>query len=308
MPELPDVETYRERLAELLTGRSVEAMRIASPFLLRTVSPAPSSFEGAVVVAVQRLGKRLAFVCQGGTALVVHLMVAGRLQWREPKAKMPARVGLWALDFAHGTLILTEASMKRRAALWLVGSSEELAAHNPGGLEPLQCGVDAFRAALRKERHTLKRTLTDPHLLSGIGNAYSDEILHHAQLSPTQMSDALNDDQSARLWASVQHVLQWWLQHLRAECPVGSLPQKVTAFRGEMAVHGKAGQACPRCASPVQRIRYADNETNYCATCQTGGRLLADRALSRLLKDDFPRSLDDLEALRTVHRTRGLTS
>jgi formamidopyrimidine-DNA glycosylase len=300
MPELPDIEVYRERLTTLLAGHSITGVRVASPFLLRTVEPPVQALVGQQVLSLSRLGKRLVFGCSDDLFVVLHLMVAGRLQWRAPNAPIPGRIGLFALDFEHGTLTLTEAGTKKRASLYVVRGADAVAAHDPGGLEVMDCSLEAFRAALTSERHTLKRSLTDPRLFSGIGNAYSDEILHHAKLAPTAQSTSLSDAESERLWTSVRVVLAEWLERLRKD--PGDLPEKVTAFRPEMAVHGRAGLPCPRCGAPVQKIQYADNETNYCAPCQTDGRLLADRGLSRLLKDDFPRSLDELEALRRAHK------
>lgn len=302
MPELPDVVVVVERLAALLRGHRLVQLRIASPFLLRSVEPPVSSATGREVFGAHRLGKRVVIDLEGDFHLVIHLMIAGRLQWRETGAKINAKIGVAAFDFDHGTLLMTEASPKKRASLTLVVGSAALAEHDPGGVDVFAVSVDEFARALRAERHTLKRVLTDPRTFSGIGNAYSDEILHEAQLSPVLMSTALDDEQIARLLSATRGVLERFTALLRADesTPLG--PEKMTAFRPEMAVHGKAGQPCPRCQSPVQRIAYADNETDYCATCQTGGRLLADRALSRLLKDDFPRTLDDLEALKQEHR------
>jgi formamidopyrimidine-DNA glycosylase len=297
MPELPDVTIYLEALAARVLDQPLEKVRLASPFVLRTVEPPISAVEGKRVVGLRRLGKRLVLELEDELFLVIHLMIAGRLRWEKRGAKPPGKLGLAAFDFPAGTLLLTEASPKKRAALHVVRGRAALAAHDPGGLEPLDASAGEFAAALRQERHTLKRALTDPHLLSGIGNAYSDEILHAARLSPVQLTSALDDGALARLHAATQSTLQHWTERLRADF-AGRFPGvgEITAFRPDFAVHGKYGQPCPVCATPVQRIRYADNETNYCPTCQTGGRLLADRSLSRLLKQDWPKSLDEMEA------------
>jgi formamidopyrimidine-DNA glycosylase len=293
VPELPDIAAYIEALEPRVVGRTVDKLRLASPFLLRTVEPAPSELTGKKVLALRRLGKRIAFELEDGLFLVLHLMIAGRLKWLAKGAKIPGKVGLAALDFDNGTLVLTEAGSKRRASLHIVRGEEALRAHDPGGLEPLEMSLETFRSALTKERHTLKRTLTDPHTFSGIGNAYSDEILHRARLSPVQMTTNLSEEEIARLYSAIRDVLQEWIDRLRMETGTG-FPEKVTAFRPEMAVHGRYNQPCPDCGTPVQRIVHAENETNYCARCQTGGRLLADRALSRLLKSDWPKSIDEL--------------
>ncbi|MDX2168080.1 MAG: DNA-formamidopyrimidine glycosylase family protein [Deltaproteobacteria bacterium] len=297
MPELPDVTIYLEALAARVLDQPLEKVRLASPFVLRTVEPPLGAVAGRRVLGLRRLGKRLVFELEDELFLVIHLMVAGRLRWEKRGAKPPGKLGLAAFDFPSGTLLLTEASPKKRAALHVVRGRAALAAHDPGGLEPLQASAGEFAAALRLERHTLKRALTDPHLLSGIGNAYSDEILHAARLSPVQLTSGLDDADLANLYAATQRVLRHWTERLRADF-AGRFPAagEITAFRPDFAVHGKFGQPCPVCATPVQRIRYADNETNYCPTCQTGGRLLADRSLSRLLKQDWPKSLDELEA------------
>lgn len=302
MPELPDITVYVERLTKLIGGQALQRVRIASPFLLRTVDPPISAVNGKRVKQLRRLGKRIVFALDDDLFLVLHLMVAGRLQWKpDPGAKVPGRVGLAAFDFDNGTLTLTEASQKKRASLSVVRGEDALSAHDPGGIEPLTMTLAQFKEALLAEKHTLKRTLTDPRTYSGIGNAYSDEILHRARLSPVRMSTALEDDELTRLYRAIQDVLLEWTDRLRADDPNKPLPDKVTAFRKEMAVHGKAGEPCPVCGSPVQRIAYADNETNYCATCQTGGKLLADRALSTLMKKDWPKTLDELEALKKSH-------
>lgn len=294
MPELPDIVVYLECLRPRVQGQRLERVRLASPFLLRTVEPALASVQGCTVIGLRRLGKRIVFALEPDLFLVLHLMIAGRLQWKPPGAKVPGKVGLAAFDFAGGTLILTEAGNKRRASLHLVRGEAELARHNPGGVEPLDADAAQFRAALLRENHTLKRALTDPRLFSGIGNAYSDEILHHARLSPLALTQRLNDAEIARLHCATLDTLHDWLKRLREEIGDG-FPTKVTAFRPEMAVHGRFGQPCPVCGAKVQRIVYAENETNYCPRCQTGGKVLADRSLSRLLKDDWPRSVEELE-------------
>jgi formamidopyrimidine-DNA glycosylase len=294
MPELPDVVVYLEALERRIAGQILERVRISSPFVLRSVEPPISEAAGRRVLGLRRMGKRLVFVLEGGLFLVIHLMIAGRLRWRPPGAKSPGRMGLAAFDFANGTLLLTEAGSKRRASIYLVGGEAALAQFERGGLEPLGAPLEDFRNRLVSENHTLKRALTDPRLFSGIGNAYSDEILHRARLSPLALTQKLDDDSIARLHSATQSVLLEWTDRLRADAGE-SFPEKVTAFRDGMAVHGRFRQPCPVCGTPVQRIRYADNETNYCPTCQTGGRLLADRGLSRLLREDWPRSLDELE-------------
>ena len=295
MPEFPDVELYVEHLERRLAGRPLERVRVASPFLLRTVAPPLSSAEGKAVRAVRRLGKRVVFALEGGPFLAVHLMVAGRFHWKDaPHAPVPKKVGLAAFDVPGATLVLTEASPKKRAALHVVATEAELASLRRGGIEPLEADLAAFAAALRSESHTVKRALTDPRLFSGIGNAYSDEILHAARMSPFALTRKLDDAEVARLHGATRATLSTWLTRLRAEAGE-KFPEKVTAFRTDFAVHGRHGKPCPDCGDPVQRLVYADNEANYCATCQTGGRLLADRALSRLLKDDWPRTLEELE-------------
>ncbi|HEX6084456.1 MAG TPA: DNA-formamidopyrimidine glycosylase family protein [Thermoanaerobaculia bacterium] len=293
MPELPDVTIYLEALQSRLLGKTLHKVRLASPFVLRTVEPSPRDLEGKTVRELRRLGKRIAFGFEDELFLVIHLMIAGRFKWLEPGAKLPAKLGLAAFDFDSGTLLLTEAGSKRRASIHIVRGEAALEEHDRKGLEPLTMSLDEFRAALTRERHTLKRTLTDPHTFSGIGNAYSDEILHRARLSPVQMSTNLSPEEIERLFHATQTVLNEWIDRLRKE--TGSkFPEKVTAFRKEMAVHGRYNQPCPDCGAPVQRIVYAENETNYCARCQTGGRLLADRSLSRLLNVDWPKSIDEL--------------
>jgi formamidopyrimidine-DNA glycosylase len=290
MPELPDVTVYIEALAERLAGAALIKLRLLSPFVLRTVEPAPAELEGKKVGEIRRLGKRIVFAFEDELFLILHLMIAGRLRWN---AKPPGKIGLASLEFTTGTLVLTEAGSKRRASLHIVRGEAAVRAHDPGGLEVFAITPDEFRAALTRERHTLKRTLTDPHVFSGIGNAYSDEILHRARLSPVQMTTNLADDEIARLFDATRATLAEWTERLREEAG-GAFPEKVTAFREGMAVHGRYGKPCPDCGAPVQRIVYADNETNYCARCQTGGRLLADRALSRLLHSDWPKTLDEL--------------
>lgn len=297
MPELPDIEVYRRALAARLVGQPLQQIRLASPFLLRTVTPGLPEFFGQVVRDVGRLGKRLVFGFDRERSLVVHLMIAGRFHWKTAGAKVAGKIGLAAFDFPRGTLTLTEAGSKKRASLHALEGADALAALDPGGLEVLGSDRDAFVAALTRERHTLKRALTDPHLLSGIGNAYSDEILHYARLSPITMTDRLTPDELTHLHTATQHVLQTWIARLQSEAGNG-FPERVTAFHPAMAVHGRYGEPCPVCSSAVQRIVRAENEVNYCATCQTGGKLLADRSLSRLLKADWPRTLEELELRR----------
>jgi formamidopyrimidine-DNA glycosylase len=295
VPELPDLTVYVEALERRIVGASLERIRIASPFVLRTVDPPAAELEGRTVVAVRRLGKRIVVALEGDLFAVIHLMLLGRLRWRPPNATVPKGRGLAAFDFPEGALLVTEEGKQHRAGLWLVRDPAALASHDRGGVDPLGASPDVFRAALTRERHTLKRALTDPTIFSGIGNAYSDEILHAARLSPLQLSTNLDADEIARLHEATRVTLIAWTQRLRAETG-DAFPEKVTAFRDGMAVHGRFREPCPVCGSPVQRIRYAENEVNYCATCQTGGRLLADRAMSRLLKEDWPRSLDEWEA------------
>lgn len=293
MPELPDVAVYIEALERTVLGHTLGKVRLASPFVLRTVEPAPSALSGRRVTSLRRLGKRIAIGFDDDSFVVIHLMIAGRLKWLAQGAKVPGKIGLVAFDFDHGTLLLTEAGSKRRASMHIVRGEEALRALDPGGLEPLTATLEEFSQALTRERHTLKRTLTDPHTFSGIGNAYSDEILHRARLSPVQMSTNLAAEEVARLYQATRETLEEWIARLRAEAG-DRFPEKVTTFRPEMAVHGRFGQPCPVCGIPVQRIVYAENETNYCARCQTGGRLLADRALSRLLHSDWPKSIDEV--------------
>jgi formamidopyrimidine-DNA glycosylase len=297
VPELPDVTVYVERLRALAVGQPLLGMRIASPFILRTVSPSPKELAGAIVESVERFGKRIVIGVAGGRFIVIHLMIAGRLRWKEPGAKVPGKVGLVAFDFPNGALIFTEASPKKRASLHLVAERAGLAEFDRGGLDVYEATAAQFAERLRQERHTVKRALTDPTLFDGIGNAYSDEILHAAKLSPFRMTSSITDEEVARLHRACTATLTKWTELLRKEVGDG-FPDKVTAFRPEMAVHGKFGEPCPVCKTPVQRIVYADNEANYCPTCQTEGRLLADRALSRLLKEDWPRSLDELDERR----------
>jgi len=294
MPELPDIEVYLDALRPRVIGQVLKRVRLINPFLLRTFDPPISAAEGRSVTGVRRLGKRIVFWLDPDLFLVLHLMIAGRLHWKPAGAKPPGKIGLAAFEFPIGTLILTEAGSKRRASLHLVRGETELARHNPGGLEVLDADARQFRRALRRENHTLKRALTDPRLFSGIGNAYSDEVLHRARLSPLTLTGRLSDADADRLFLATQETLRDWLQRQRAEAGDG-WPEKVTAFRPDMAVHGKFGKPCPVCGTKVQRIVYADNETNYCPRCQTGGKVLADRSLSRLLKDDWPRSIEELE-------------
>ncbi len=294
MPEIPDLTVYVEALESRLIGRTVERIRIASPTLLRTVEPPIERAQGRTVTAVRRLAKRVVLALEPDLFLVIHLMVAGRFRWRPAGAAIPRRAGLAAFDFDSGTLLLVESSSHKRASLHFVAGERGLVEHDPGGLEVLDCDLESFAAALTRESHTLKRALTDPHLLSGIGNAYSDEILHRAKLSPVRLSTKLEAAEIARLYEAARETLTLWTERLRREVD-GEFPEKVTAFRDGMAVHGRFRKPCPDCGAPVQRIVYASSETNYCAPCQTGGKLLADRALSRLLKRDWPRSVDALE-------------
>jgi formamidopyrimidine-DNA glycosylase len=302
MPELPDVELYLHALRPRLVGRALERVRIASPFLVRTTTPPLDSTVGRPIVSLSRLGKRIVWHVDGGLAIVIHLMIAGRFQWRPARAAIPRRLGLAAFDLPDATLLLTEAGARRRASLHVVQGDEALAALDPGGLEVLSADLAAFVDRLRRENHTLKRALTDPHLFSGIGNAYSDEILHAARLSPVQLTSRLTGDDAARLFDATRRTLTAWRDRLIAETG-DAFPAKVTAFRDGMAAHGRFGKPCPVCATPIQRIRYATNEANYCPTCQTGGRLLADRSLSRLLRDDWPRSLEELEEMKRARRS-----
>jgi formamidopyrimidine-DNA glycosylase len=297
MPELPDIAAYITALEVRIVSHTIERVRLASPFLLRTAQPSVADVEGRVVRELRRIGKRIAIGVEGDLWLVLHLMIAGRLHWRTSGAKLAGRQSLAAFDFASGSLVLTEAGTKRRASLHVLRGEEGLRSVDPGGIDVLESDLGSFRRALMAENRTLKRALTDPRLVSGIGNAYSDEILHAAQLSPIALTRRLNEVEWERLFAATRSVLDLWTHRLCAEAKV-SFPEKVTAFRKDMAVHGRYGSACPRCGEKIQRIRYADNETNYCARCQTGGRLLADRSLSRLLRSDWPRTLEELETLK----------
>ena len=294
MPELPDIAVYIEALAARIVGQKLERVRLLNPFLLRTAEPPITAVEGRRVTGLRRIGKRIVIEFEGSLFLVLHLMVAGRLRWSAPGGKAPGRIGLAVLEFSSGALALTEAGTKRRASLHLVQGEEALWRFDPGGLEVLEVDQTKFASRLKAENHTLKRALTDPHIFSGIGNAYSDEILHRAKLSPVALTSQLTDEEVVRLHRATTAVLAEWTQRLRQEAGK-SFPDKVTAFRNQMAVHGRHGKPCPVCGAPVQRIVYADNETNYCARCQTGGRILADRALSRLLKKSWPRNIDELE-------------
>jgi formamidopyrimidine-DNA glycosylase len=294
MPELPDIALYLHALAPRVVGARLERLRIASPFLLRTADPPLAELSGRTIRNVSRLGKRIVLGLEADYFIVLHLMIAGRLHWRSNGALIPRRSGLAALDFPNGTLLLTEAGTKHRASLHVVRGASALAAHDPGGLDVLGATLEQFRAALTRESHTLKRALTDPRLLDGIGNAYSDEILHAARLSPLRLTSQLTPEEGERLFRAVRETLITWMERLRAATG-DAFPEKVTAFREGMAVHGRFKKPCPVCGSPVQRIRYANNEVNYCARCQTGGRLLADRSLSRILKQDWPRSLAEWE-------------
>ena len=292
MPELPDISLYLEALRTHVVGAMVERLQILNPFVLRSINPEPSAWDGRRVIGVERIGKQIVLEGDDELFLVIHLMIAGRLRWLEPGKKPPRRLSLATLGFTHGLLVLTEAGTKRRASIHIVRGREALSTFDRGGLEPLEIDFESFATRLKFENHTLKRALTDPRLFSGIGNAYSDEILHRARLSPLTWTSRLDDGEVRRLYDATKDVLEEWIKHLLSVTK-GAFPTRVTAFQEGMAVHGRYGKACPVCGSPVQRIRYADNETNYCATCQTGRRLLADRALSRLLKDDWPKSIDE---------------
>jgi formamidopyrimidine-DNA glycosylase len=297
MPELPDIAAYLSSLETRIIGQPLERLRLANAFLLRTVQPPIEAVEGHAVRSLRRIGKRIAIEFDNGIWMVLHLMIAGRLHWRPPGAKLGGRNNLAAFDFPEGSLVLTEAGAKRRASLHLFPNEEEMQSIDPGGVDVFVIDLAGFRIALTAENRTLKRALTDPRILSGIGNAYSDEILHAAQLSPILQTHKLTSEEWERLFAATRETLQLWIDRLQAEANK-DFPEKVTAFRKDMAVHGRFGQPCPRCGQPVQRIRYADNETNYCAQCQTEGKVLADRSLSRLLGKDWPRTLDELEALK----------
>jgi formamidopyrimidine-DNA glycosylase len=297
MPELPDIALYLDALSPRVLNQPLERVRVANAFLIRTPEPPISSAEGRRVLALQRLGKRIVLVLEGDLYLVLHLMIAGRLRWRDRGAAIPGKVGLAAFDFPAGSAILTEAGSRRQASLHVIAGARALTALDPGGLEVLDSTLPAFAERLTRENHTLKRAMTDPHIFSGIGNAYSDEILHAARLSPMKLTSALSDAEVARLYAATIRTLETWIRKLRDEA-AGAFPEKVTAFRDGMAVHGRYRQPCPDCGAPIQRIVYARNEANYCATCQTGGKLLSDRALSRLLKEDWPKTVDELERRR----------
>jgi formamidopyrimidine-DNA glycosylase len=298
MPELPDIAAYISALEPRMLGQQLEHVRLASAFLLRTVDPPLANAEGRRVLKLRRIGKRIAIGVEGDLWLVLHLMIAGRLHWRPRQRKLAGRQTLAAFDFPTGSLVFTEAGTKRRASLYVVSGAAGLRSLDPGGMDPLTADLASFRAALTRENRTLKRALTDPRLLSGIGNAYSDEILHAAQLSPVALTRSLDEKEWAALFSATRYTLEYWLERLCSEART-SFPENVTAFRDGMAIHGRYGQACPRCGEKIQRIRYADNETNYCVRCQTGGKLLADRSLSRLLRSDWPRTIEELEALKS---------
>ena len=297
MPELPDIAAYITALESRIIAQPMERVRLGSPFLLRTAQPPISSFEGKIVREIRRIGKRIAIGVEGDLWLVLHLMIAGRLHWQSRGAKLAGRRSLAAFDFPNGSLVLTEAGTKHRASLYVVSGEERLRSVDPGGIEIFTSDFASFRNALTAENRTLKRALTDPRILSGIGNAYSDEILHAAQLSPITLTHKLKPEEWENLFAATRHTIRLWVDRLRAEAEA-AFPENVTAFRKDMAVHGRYGQPCPRCGEKIQRIRYADNETNYCARCQTAGKVLADRSLSRLLGSDWPRTLEELEALK----------
>ncbi len=294
MPELPDIVLYVEHLSRRVADATLQRVRIASPNLLRTAAPPIEAAEGRIVRDVTRMGKRIVLALDADLFLVLHLMISGRLHWKEPGVRIPRKLGLAGFDFASGTLLLTEASSHQRASLHLVAGEPALRALDPGGLEPLEATLEQFRAALKRERHTLKRALTDPRLFSGIGNAYSDEILHRARLSPLALTSGISEAETERLFVATRATLARWTERLRSQAGE-AFPEKVTAFREGMAVHGRFKKPCPVCGAPVQRIVYAENQTNYCARCQTGGRLLADRALSRLLKSDWPKRIEEIE-------------
>jgi len=297
MPELPDIAAYISALEPRIVAQPIQQLRLASPFLLRTVQPALKEAEGRIVRELRRVGKRIAIGVEGDLWLVLHLMIAGRLHWRLRGAKLAGRQSLAAFDFPNGSLVLTEAGTKHRASLYVLSGEEGLQSIDPGGIDVLTSNINLFRKALEAENRTLKRALTDPRILSGIGNAYSDEILHAGQLSPIALTQKLKPDEWERLFVATRDTLQLWINRSRGEAR-NRFPEKVTAFRRDMAVHGRYGKPCPRCGEKIQRIRYADNETNYCARCQTNGRLLKDRSLSRLLQSDWPRTMDELEALK----------
>ena len=297
MPELPDIVAYIRALESRIVAQPIQQIRLASPFLLRTAEPSITEVEGRAVCEMRRIGKRIAIGVEGDLWLVLHLMIAGRLHWRQPGAKLAGRQSLAAFDFPNGSLVLTEAGTKHRASLYVLRGEEGLESIDPGGIDIFASDLSSFRDALSAENRTLKRALTDPRIISGIGNAYSDEILHAARLSPIALTQKLKPEEWERLFTATRDTLKLWIDRLRSEAEKG-FPEKVTAFRDGMAVHGRYGKPCQRCGEKIQRIRYADNETNYCARCQTGGRLLADRSLSRLLRADWPRTMDELEALK----------
>jgi formamidopyrimidine-DNA glycosylase len=306
VPELPDLTVYLDFLQANVVGQTLERVRVASPFVLRTADPPLKAVENKRVLGLRRMGKRLILELEDELFLVIHLMIAGRFRWKERGAAITGKIGLAAFDFSNGTLLLTEASQKKRAALYVVRGEAVLADFDRGGLEPLDADLEQFRSRLLAGNHTVKRALTDPDLFSGIGNAYSDEILHRARMSPVRLTHAMSQGEVETLFAATQEVLREWIARLRADA-AGGFPEKVTAFRKDMAVHGRFGEPCPVCGTPVQRIVHAENESNYCPTCQTGGRLLADRALSRLLKQDWPRTIEELEARRPKARTTATT-
>lgn len=302
MPELPDLTVYLDFLQNTIVGQTLERVRVASPFVLRTADPPLKALENKRVLGLRRMGKRLIFQLEADLFFVIHLMIAGRFRWKEHGAPITGKIGLAAFDFSNGTLLLTEASQKKRAAIYVVRGEAALADFDRGGLEPLEADVDQFRSRLLAGNHTVKRALTDPDLFAGIGNAYSDEILHHAKMSPVKLTNSLSQAEVEQLFVSTQTVLKEWIDRLRKDAN-GGFPEKVTAFRKDMAVHGRYGEPCPVCGTPVQRIVHAENESNYCPKCQTSGKLLADRALSRLLKQDWPRTIEELEARRPRLRT-----
>ncbi len=297
MPELPDIDAYIHALEPRILAQPIQQIRLASPFLLRTAEPSLTNLEGRIVRELRRIGKRIGIRLEGDLWLVLHLMIAGRLHWRARGAKLAGRQSLAAFDFPNGSLVLTEAGTKHRTSLYVLSGEKALQSVDPGGIDVFSSNLISFRDALAAENRTLKRALTDPRVVSGIGNAYSDEILHAAQLSPMALTQKLKPDEWQRLFAATRDTLKLWINRLRTEAESG-FPEKVTAFRKDMAVHGRYGESCPRCGEKIQRIRYADNETNYCARCQTGGKLLADRSLSRLLRSDWPHTMDELEALK----------
>jgi len=301
LPELPDITVYIEALTARVLGQPLERLRVGNPFIVRTIEPSPAELAGKHVERLRRVGKRIVFGFEDGMFLVLHLMIAGRLRWRERGAAIPGKVGLAAFDFPAGTAILTEQGSKRQASIHIVRGADAVAAIDPRGLEVLDADLKSFAARLTGDNHTLKRALTDPHIFSGIGNAYSDEILHAARMSPTKMTASLTDEEIETLYHATRTTLLEWIERLRADA-AGEFPEKVTAFRKDMAVHGRYGQPCPVCGAPVQRIVYATNEANYCSRCQTGGRLLSDRAMSRLLKEDWPRTLDELESRKAARK------